>query len=65
MNLPAKHQMEWHDILINPPAAPPLEPIVFCLVRVTARIGLAIGFLDFLSMKGNPNGISQQSPPST
>lgn len=44
--------------------APPTRPTQFCLVRVTARAGLAIGFLDLFSMKGNPNGISQQSPPS-
>ena len=37
--------------------APPLSPLQFCLVRITALTGLAIGFLDLFSMKGNPNGI--------
>ena len=44
--------------------APPVKPIQFCLVRITARAGLAIGFLDLFSMKGNPHGISKQPAPS-
>ena len=44
--------------------APPMKPIAFCLVRITASVGLAIGFLDLFSMKGNPHGIYKQSPPS-
>lgn len=49
---------------VSPPCGPPTEPIQFCLVRVTARAGLAIGFLDLFSMKGNPHGISKQPAPS-
>lgn len=44
--------------------APPVKLIQFCLVRNMPRAALAVGFLDSFSMKGNPNGISQQSPPS-
>lgn len=62
MNLPAKNHMEWHDVLINPPAGPPLKPIQFCLVRISARTGRAIGFNNMFSMKGNPHGIPKQSP---
>jgi len=45
---------------VSPPCGPPLKPIVFCLVRVTARAGLSIGFLDSFSLKGDPSGISKQ-----
>ena len=48
---------------VSPPCGPPLKPLAFCLVRITASVGLAIGFLDLFSMKGNPYGIYKQSAP--
>ena len=45
--------------------APPMKPIEFCLVRLTSYIGLAIGFLDSFSLKGDPSGIPKQSAPPT
>jgi len=48
---------------VSPPCGPPTKPIKFCLVRVASQIGLAIGFLDSFSLKGDPSGIPKQSAP--
>lgn len=53
MNLLAKNQMEWHDVLINPPAGPPLLRIGLCLQRIEAYAGLAIGFIERIKVRGS------------
>lgn len=63
MKLTASDQMEWHDVLNNPPAGPPLRPYVFCLTRTERDIGLTIGFCELLKTEV-PNGISKQPSPS-
>ena len=40
--------------------APPLKPIQFCLVLISAPVSRAVGFYNLFRMKGNLHGISQQ-----
>ena len=47
----------------SPPCGPPLRPLVYCLKRVEAWVGLSIGFNDLLKTR-LPHGISKQPSPS-
>lgn len=53
MNLPAKDHMEWHDVLNNPPAGPPLLRIGLCIQRIEAAAGLTIGFIERIEVRGS------------